>query len=90
MIDPVAKLSSGGSRSPSAMPTKIAQRSKFSRCAAPDLTSVRAGQAVSESVIHQRVEICPVCGAQCVQEKCKIVCVSETCIHRVVMNCSEF
>ncbi len=34
--------------------------------------------------------VCPVCGAKCVQEKCKIVCVSDTCVHRVVMNCSEF
>jgi hypothetical protein len=34
--------------------------------------------------------VCPVCGAQCVQEKCKVLCVSETCVHRVVMNCSEF
>lgn len=39
---------------------------------------------------EERTETCPVCGAQCVQEKCKIVCVSETCIHRVVMNCTEF
>ncbi len=36
------------------------------------------------------VEICPVCGAECVQEKCKVVCVSTQCIHRVVKNCSEF
>ena len=34
--------------------------------------------------------ICPVCGAQAVQEKCKVICRSETCRGRVVMNCSEF
>ena len=39
---------------------------------------------------EDRIEICPVCGAECVQEKCKIVCVSDACVHRVVMNCSEF
>jgi len=34
--------------------------------------------------------ICPVCGAVAVQEKCKIICRSEKCRGRVVMNCSEF
>jgi len=34
--------------------------------------------------------ICPICGAVAVQEKCKIVCRSEICRGRVVMNCSEF
>jgi hypothetical protein len=34
--------------------------------------------------------ICPVCGEIAVQEKCKIICHSETCRGRVVMNCSEF
>jgi len=34
--------------------------------------------------------ICPVCGAIAVQEKCKIICRSEKCRGRVVMNCSEF
>jgi hypothetical protein len=34
--------------------------------------------------------ICPVCGAVAVQEKCKIVCHSDVCRGRVVMNCSEF
>jgi hypothetical protein len=33
---------------------------------------------------------CPVCGASVVQEKCKLVCRSETCRGRIVMNCSEF
>jgi len=33
---------------------------------------------------------CPVCGAVAVQEKCKVICRSETCRGRVVMNCSEF
>ena len=34
--------------------------------------------------------VCPVCGAVAVQEKCKVVCRSEKCRGRVVMNCSEF
>ncbi len=34
--------------------------------------------------------ICPVCGEVTVQEKCKIVCHSDVCRDRVVMNCSEF
>jgi hypothetical protein len=34
--------------------------------------------------------ICPVCGAIAVQEKCKIVCRSDICRGRIVMNCSEF
>ena len=34
--------------------------------------------------------VCPVCGAEVVQEKCKLICRSETCRGRVVMNCSEF
>jgi hypothetical protein len=34
--------------------------------------------------------ICPLCGAAVVQEKCKLICRSEICRGRVVMNCSEF
>ena len=34
--------------------------------------------------------VCPVCGAAVVQEKCKLICRSEVCRGRVVMNCSEF
>lgn len=34
--------------------------------------------------------ICPVCGTAVVQEKCKLICRSEICRGRVVMNCSEF
>jgi hypothetical protein len=34
--------------------------------------------------------ICPVCGAVAVQEKCKVICRSEICRGRVIMNCSEF
>jgi len=34
--------------------------------------------------------VCPVCGAVAVQEKCKVICRSEICRGRVVMNCSEF
>jgi hypothetical protein len=34
--------------------------------------------------------VCPVCGAPAVQEKCKVICKSEICRGRVVMNCAEF
>jgi len=34
--------------------------------------------------------VCPVCGAAVIQEKCKLICRSEVCRGRVVMNCSEF
>jgi hypothetical protein len=34
--------------------------------------------------------VCPVCGAIAIQEKCKVVCKSETCRGRVIMNCAEF
>ena len=31
-----------------------------------------------------------VCGAAVAQEKCKLICYSDICRGRVVMNCSEF
>jgi len=34
--------------------------------------------------------ICPICGEIAVQEKCKVICRSEKCRGRIVMNCSEF
>ena len=34
--------------------------------------------------------ICPACGAETRQEKCKVVCRSERCVYRIVYNCSEF
>jgi hypothetical protein len=34
--------------------------------------------------------ICPVCGGATVQEKCKVICKSEICRGRVIMNCAEF
>jgi hypothetical protein len=45
----------------------------------------------SESALPNNNDItCPVCGAAVVQEKCKVICRSDTCRGRVVMNCSEF
>ncbi|MEY2499721.1 MAG: hypothetical protein QOI07_55 [Verrucomicrobiota bacterium] len=38
----------------------------------------------------EETAVCPVCGAAVVQEKCKLICRSEVCRGRVVMNCSEF
>ena len=39
---------------------------------------------------NESVLVCPLCGAVVVQEKCKVVCRSEICRGRVVLNCSEF
>jgi hypothetical protein len=39
---------------------------------------------------EQGVVVCPLCGAIAVQEKCKLICRSDVCRGRVVMNCSEF
>jgi len=33
---------------------------------------------------------CPVCGAELIQEKCKVVCRSAKCVYRIIYNCSEF
>lgn len=33
---------------------------------------------------------CPVCGAKLIAVKCKVVCRSETCVYRLIFNCSEF
>jgi hypothetical protein len=35
-------------------------------------------------------QVCPVCGGAVVHEKCKVVCRSDTCTYRVILNCSEF
>ena len=34
--------------------------------------------------------LCPVCGGATSQEKCKVICRSETCVYRIVYNCAEF
>jgi len=34
--------------------------------------------------------VCPVCGAEVVHERCKVVCRSEICVYRIIFNCSEF
>jgi len=34
--------------------------------------------------------MCPVCGAEAVYEKCKVLCKSDTCRGRIIMNCTEF
>lgn len=50
--------------------------------------SVRAGQADSFDMTSSVT--CPMCGAIAVQEKCKLICRSEVCRGRVILNCSEF
>ena len=50
-----------------------------------DAASIGDSAAADPSAI-----ICPVCGGATVQEKCKVICKSDTCRGRVVMNCGEF
>lgn len=45
---------------------------------------------VGKSAIADVTITCPVCGAPTVQEKCKIICRSDVCRGRVILNCSEF
>jgi hypothetical protein len=54
-----------------------------------------SGLPPSHDLVSPRAEesssiVCPVCGTQAVQEKCKVVCRSETCRGRIIMNCAEF
>jgi hypothetical protein len=51
--------------------------------------SLRAAQPERSTSSNADV-ICPVCGAIAVHEKCKVICRSDKCRGRVVMNCSEF
>ena len=54
------------------------------------LESIGKPAGSNESAIAEPNEalVCPVCGEETVQEKCKIICHSEIC--RVILNCSEF
>ncbi len=36
---------------------------------------------------HESRIICPVCGMECLQRRCKVVCESDQCRGRVVLNC---
>jgi hypothetical protein len=49
-----------------------------------DQSSVESAEEKTEPIV------CPVCGAVAVQEKCKVICRSELCRGRVILNCSEF
>jgi hypothetical protein len=46
----------------------------------------------STNVLEEETQAitCPVCGAVAVQEKCKMICRSDVCRGRVILNCSEF
>ena len=51
------------------------------------------GERENEEVKAERESsdvICPVCGAACVQRRCKVVCESDQCRGRVIYNCAEF
>ena len=50
-----------------------------------------ANSPLESGLLRQNEQmICPLCGSAVVQEKCKILCRSEICRGRVIMNCSEF
>jgi hypothetical protein len=55
---------------------------------------MRADTAMEPSVARpassEPDRYCPACGAEVLQEKCKVVCRSESCLHRVIYTCSEF
>jgi hypothetical protein len=51
---------------------------------------INPSESVPAVVLKNNDITCPVCGAAVVQEKCKVICRSDTCRGRVVMNCSEF
>lgn len=36
------------------------------------------------------IRLCPVCGGELKEEKCKIICRSDICGYRIIFNCSEF
>lgn len=52
------------------------------------LLSQTSGPA--DTAHSQPENTCPVCGAQAIQQKCKVICRSEVCVHRIIYNCSEF
>lgn len=60
----------------------------------PELRISRDKGAPRERASHPAAaeldRYCPVCGGEVVQEKCKVVCRSESCLHRVIYTCSEF
>jgi hypothetical protein len=56
----------------------------------PESDSENAGSAGDSAAADPSAIICPICGGPTVQEKCKIICKSDICRGRVVMNCGEF
>jgi hypothetical protein len=57
----------------------------MSKSDSEDAAGVDDSAAADSSVV-----ICPVCGGPTVQEKCKVICKSDICRGRVIMNCAEF
>ena len=54
------------------------------------LAALRTAPKVMTAEEKAEPIVCPVCGAFAVQEKCKMICRSEVCRGRVILNCSEF
>lgn len=44
----------------------------------------------SSAATAPAAQTCPACGAEALQQKCKVVCRSEQCVYRIIYNCSEF
>jgi hypothetical protein len=65
---------------------------------APEIVTARMPKSDSEeaagsgdsAAANPSAIICPVCGEPTVQEKCKVICKSDVCRWRVIMNCAEF
>ena len=55
-----------------------------------DDTGQAGGAGNHKSGSGQDDTLCPVCGAELISEKCKVICRSETCRYRIVFNCAEF
>ena len=56
----------------------------------PKSDSENTGSADDLDAADPSAIICPVCGGATVQEKCKVICKSDICRGRVVLNCAEF
>ncbi len=72
------------------MTNSTSQSARHTKSRADDSRGSALSLPQDESPAKLESLICPVCGEEAVQEKCKIICRSEICRGRVIMNCSEF
>lgn len=55
-----------------------------------DAEAMPANEAEPKPAERHSDQHCPVCGAELISEKCKVVCRSPRCVYRIVFNCAEF